>query len=172
MSNFSGLQSSTHIVGQESNKSQSIRANHGAARAVQSESSDTMRFVKRRIQDTGATEEHDDGSKESLSNAPLTIIDDQAHRSNQSKVLEELLAKQKRLRSKIGQLNTKQLEEEAKASRPQSEKEEDESFNAYRLDDAPETQIRKKSLNNSRNLAGISNINRSLPIKTGHMTLD
>jgi len=58
------------------------------------------------------------------------------------------------------------------ASRPQSEKEEDESFNTYALDDVPDTQIRKKSLNNSRNLVGIGNINRSLPIKTTQMTLE
>lgn len=94
-----------------------------------------MRFVKRRIQDTGATEELDDGTKESLSNDPLRIVDDLAERSSKRKVLEELLAKQKRLRSKIGQLNSRQLEEETKVSRPHSEKEEDESFNAYRLDD-------------------------------------
>ena len=99
---------SSHI-GDESNtlvanRSNRIRVNHAVSRTitqtnqVSNSVGDTMKFVKRRIQDTtGATEEVEDGgtkdSVESINKAALSIIDDETRANNPRRVLEELMAK-------------------------------------------------------------------------------
>ncbi|TNV86797.1 hypothetical protein FGO68_gene1664 [Halteria grandinella] len=134
--------------------------------------SEQMNFIKRTIQDTGATEDQELRDSVSQVNRALRIVDDESHSVRQPrKVIQELLNKQNRLRKQINQLGKEESEvgQENAIYRERNSilvmnqansEEEEADFDTYQIALEQSAKFSKQGLNHSRNLAGLA-VNRS-----------